>query len=115
MGKAAQYWNNYIGEVISKSKPVHPDSVKSLVCLLFSCFVYFFDRMFTDLFIFCWPFFSHELFKKLFTFQEKPKKITSAGVGPRGLSALKSTFENKVSIQKDVADLCGYVDIWRID
>ena len=33
VGKAAQYWNNYIGEVISKSKPVHPDSVKSLVCL----------------------------------------------------------------------------------
>ena len=32
VGKAAQYWNNYIGEVISKSKPVHPDSVKSLVC-----------------------------------------------------------------------------------
>ena len=31
VGKAAQYWNNYIGEVISKSKPVHPDSVKSLV------------------------------------------------------------------------------------
>ena len=33
VGKAAQYWNNYIGEVISKSKPVHPDSVKSLVGL----------------------------------------------------------------------------------
>ena len=32
--------------------------------------------------------------------QEKPKKITSAGVGPRGLSALKSTFENKNSSSK---------------
>jgi hypothetical protein len=52
--KAAQYWNNYIGEQIQKSKPVSADNVKSL---------------------------------------EKPKKIVSAGVGPRGLDALKNTFE----------------------
>ena len=91
MGKAAQYWNNYIGEVISKSKPVHPDSVKSLVCLLFSLLV----------FIYLLFYLSNFLLQNIFISQEKPKKITSAGVGPRGLSALKSTFENKVSIKLD--------------
>jgi hypothetical protein len=51
--KAAQYWNNYIGEVLDKKKP--PENVKSL---------------------------------------EKPKKITSAGVGPKGYNDLKSAFEH---------------------
>ena len=52
--KAAAYWNNYIGEVIQKSKP--PDNVKDM---------------------------------------DKPKKIVSAGVGPRGMDHLKNTFESK--------------------
>ena len=50
--KAAQYWNNYIGEVLVKNKP--PENPKSL---------------------------------------EKPKKIVSAGVGPKGYNELKNTFE----------------------
>ena len=50
--------------------------------------------------IVCFSWMKH--LRNIFISQEKPKKITSAGVGPRGLSALKSTFENKVSIQLEV-------------
>ena len=58
--KAAAYWNNYIGEVKSKSKP--PSNPKMM---------------------------------------EKPKKITSAGIGERGLKELTSAFEHGKPIQND--------------
>ena len=59
--KAAAYWNNYIGEVNSKSKP--PSNPKLL---------------------------------------DKPKKITSAGIGERGLKELTSAFEHgKPILQED--------------
>ena len=52
--KAAQYWNNFIGEVMVKNKP--PENPKNL---------------------------------------EKPRKITSAGVGQKGYNDLKTAFEKK--------------------
>ena len=58
--KAAAYWNNYIGEVKSKSKP--PSNPKMM---------------------------------------EKPKKITSAGIGERGLKELTSAFEHGKPIQTE--------------
>ena len=52
--KAAQYWNNFIGDMGTKTKPVETTKIV-----------------------------------------EKPKKITSAGVGQKGYNNLKEAFEQK--------------------